>query len=304
LARSDYYEVIDDRFGRLFNGNAQVEKLATGFRWAEGPAWFGGGRYLVWSDIPNNRMMRYDETDGSVSVFRGPSGNANGNTVDRQGRLITCEHGGRRVSRTEHDGTIVTLADSFEGKRLNSPNDAVVKSDGSIWFTDPSYGIDTDYEGNRAESEIGACNVYRIDGGTGVVSVVITDMARPNGLAFSLDETLLYVADTGSSHKPDHPREIRVYDVDGVTVRDGRHFVHCNAGGFDGFRLDADGRVWAGAGDGVHCFDPDGTLIGKIKVPEVVANVAWGGSKYNVLFICGTTSLYSVRLMVNGAKTY
>ncbi len=304
MATSDYYEVIDQRFGRLFNGNAEVEKLATGYKWAEGPAWFGGGRYLVWSDIPNDRMMRYDETDGSVSVFRSPASNANGNSVDRQGRLITCEHGGRRVSRTEHDGTIVTLADSFEGKRLNSPNDAVVKSDGSIWFTDPSYGIDSDYEGNKATSEIGACNVYRIDGSSGAITAVITDMVRPNGLAFSLDETLLYVADTGATHKPGHPAEIRVYDVGGTTVSNGRQFCVCTAGLFDGFRLDADGRIWTSAADGVHCYDPDGTLIGKVKVPEPVANVAWGGNKYNVLYICGTTSLYAVRLMVNGAKTY
>jgi gluconolactonase len=304
LATSDFYELLDPRFNRLFNGNAQVEKLATGYKWAEGPAWFGGGRYLVWSDIPNNRMMRYDETDGSVSVFRSPSNNSNGNTVDRFGRLITCEHGGRRVSRTEHDGRIITLADRFEGKRLNSPNDAVVKSDNSIWFTDPTYGIDTDYEGNKSESEIGASNVYRIDPSTGAVTAVITDMLKPNGLAFSLDEKLLYVADTGRSHKADHPREIRVYDVDGATVSNGRHFVECSAGGFDGFRLDSAGRIWAGTGDGVHCFDPDGTLIGKVKVPEPVANVAWGGIKYNVLYICGTTSLYAVRLMVNGAKTY
>jgi gluconolactonase len=304
MATSDYYELIDPRFNRLFNGNAQVDKLYTGCRWAEGPAWFGAGRYLVWSDIPNNRMLRYDETDGSVSVFRSPSGNSNGNTVDRQGRLITCEHGGRRVSRTEHDGTVVTLADKFEGKRFNSPNDAVVKSDGSIWFTDPTYGIDTDYEGNKAESEIGAANVYRLDPETGALTAVITDLLRPNGLAFSLDEKLLYVTDTGRSHKPDHPRAMHVYDVDGATAKNGRQFVLCNAGGFDGFRLDTAGRIWAGAGDGVHCFHPDGTLIGKIKVPEVVANVAWGGNKYNVLYICGTTSLYAVRLQVNGAQTY
>ncbi len=298
------YQVIDPRFGALFNGNGHVEKLATGFKWAEGPAWFGGGRYLVWSDIPNDRMMRFDETDGSVSVFRSPSGNSNGNTVDRQGRLISCEHAGRRVSRTEHDGTIVTLADSFEGKRLNSPNDAVVKSDGSIWFTDPSYGIDSDYEGNKATSEIGACNVYRIDPNTLAVSAVITDMVRPNGLAFSRDEKLLYVADTGATHKPGHPAEIRVYDVAGTSASNGRQFVVCDAGLFDGFRLDNDGRIWSSAADGVHCFAPDGTLLGKVLVPEPVANVAWGGSKYNVLYICGTTSLYAVRLMVNGARTY
>ena len=298
------YQGIDQRFGALFNGNGHVEKLATGFKWAEGPAWFGGGRYLVWSDIPNDRMMRFDETDGSVSVFRSPSGNSNGNTVDRQGRLISCEHAGRRVSRTEHDGTIVTLADSFEGKRLNSPNDAVVKSDGSIWFTDPSYGIDSDYEGNKATSEIGACNVYRIDPNTLAVSAVITDMVRPNGLAFSRDEKLLYVADTGATHKPGHPAEIRVYDIAGNSASNGRQFVVCDAGLFDGFRLDNDGRIWSSAADGVHCFAPGGTLLGKVLVPEPVANVAWGGSKYNVLYICGTTSLYAVRLMVNGARTY
>ncbi|RYE07647.1 MAG: SMP-30/gluconolactonase/LRE family protein [Hyphomicrobiales bacterium] len=304
MSAEDFYEIIDPRFGQLINGNGHVEKLATGFKWAEGPAWFGGGRYLVWSDIPNNRMMRYDETDGSTSVFRAPAGNANGNTVDRQGRLVTCEHGGRRVSRTEHDGTIVTLADRFEGKRLNSPNDVVVKSDNSIWFTDPTYGIDSDYEGNKAESEIGACNVYRIDPATLAVTVVITDMVRPNGLAFSLDETLLYVADTGATHVKGTPAAIRVYDVNGATVSNGRQFAVCDNGLFDGFRLDADGRIWSSAHDGVHCFAPDGTLIGKVKVPEGVANVAWGGEKFNVLYICGTSSLYAVRLMVNGARTY
>ena len=304
MSADAFYQVIDPRFGALFNGNALVDKLATGFKWAEGPAWFGGGRYLVWSDIPNNRMMRYDEADGSTSVFRAPAANSNGNTVDRPGRLITCEHGGRRVSRTEHDGSIVTLADRFEGKRLNSPNDAVVKSDGSIWFTDPTYGIDSDYEGNKAVSEIGACNVYRIDPDTLDVTVVITDMLRPNGLAFSLDEKLLYVADTGATHKPGHPAEIRVYDVTGTTAANGRQFVVCDNGLFDGFRLDSDGRLWTSAGDGVHCFAPDGTLLGKVKVPEGVANVAWGGDKLNVLYICATTSLYAVRLMVNGAKTY
>ena len=299
----NYYEIIDPRFSALVNGSARLEKLADGLKWAEGPAWFGSGRYLVWSDIPNNRMMRYDETDGSVSVFRSPSNNSNGNTVDREGRLVTCEHGGRRVSRTEHDGTVVTLADSFEGKRLNSPNDAVVKSDGSIWFTDPMYGIDTDYEGNKAESEIGACYVYRIDP-SGAITAVITDMVRPNGLAFSPDEKLLYVADTGATHKPGHPAEIRVFQVDGATVSNGRQFAVCTNGLFDGFRIDIDGRIWTSAADGVHCYEPDGTLIGKILVPEVVANVAWGGNKYNVLFICGTTSLYAMRLMVNGHRTY
>jgi gluconolactonase len=298
------YEIIDPRFARLFNGNGRVHQLFAGCQWAEGPAWFGGGRYLVWSDIPANRIMRYDETDGRVSVFRQPSGNANGNTVDRQGRLISCEHGGRRVSRTEHDGTVITLADRFEGKRLNSPNDVVVKSDGSIWFTDPSYGIDSDYEGNKAQSEIGRCNVYRIDPDSAAVTAVITDMVRPNGLAFSPDESLLYVADTGVTHKAGHPAEIRVFKVDGDRVSSGRQFSVCDNGIYDGFRLDTEGRLWTSAADGVHCLAPDGTLIGKVKVPEAVANVCFGGEKFNVLYICGTTSLYAMRLMVNGLRTY
>jgi gluconolactonase len=302
---TDHYEILDARFARLFNGSAHVDKLYTGCRWAEGPAYFAAGRYLVWSDIPNDRMLRYDETDGSVSVFRQPSGNSNGNTTDREGRLVTCEHGGRRVSRTEHDGAITTIADKWRGKRLNSPNDVVVRSDGSIWFTDPAYGIDTDYEGNKAESEIGACHVYRVDPRRDEVEAVITDMVRPNGLAFSVDESLLYVVDTGRTHGPQHPAHMRVFKVsDKGKVSGGKVFADCTSGLFDGFRLDTDGRIWTSAADGIHCYDPDGTLIGKVKVPEVVANCAWGGPKRNMLYICGTTSLYSVRLMVNGVKTY
>jgi gluconolactonase len=304
MATSDYYEVFDKRFGRLFNSNAQVDKLFTGCRWAEGPAYFAAGRYLVWSDIPNDRMLRYDETDSAVSVFRQPAGNSNGNTTDREGRLVTCEHGGRRVSRTEHDGSITTLADKWKGKRLNSPNDVVVKSDGSIWFTDPAYGIDTDYEGNKAESEIGACHVYRIDPASGAIDAVITDMVRPNGIAFSPDEKLLYVVDTGRTHGPQNPAHMRVFKVgDKGKLSGGDVFAECTAGLFDGLRLDTEGRIWTSAADGIHCYEPDGTLIGKVKVPEVVANCAWGGPKRNVLYICGTTSLYAVRLMVNGVKT-
>ncbi len=299
------YEILDRRFARLFNGSAHVEKLFTGCRWAEGPAWFPAGRYVVWSDIPNNRMLRYDETDGSVSVFRQPCGNANGNTVDRQGRLVTCEHSGRRVSRTEHDGSVTTIADRWQGKRLNSPNDVVVKSDGSIWFTDPTYGIDSDYEGDKAESEIGASYVYRVDPQSGAVEAVVTDMVKPNGLAFSRDETRLYVVDTGRTHGADNPAHMRMFDVgEGGRLTGGDVFADCTAGLFDGFRLDDAGRIWTSAADGIHCYDPDGTLMGKVKIPETVANCVFGGTKRNVLYICGTTSLYAVRLMVNGARTF
>ena len=303
--RGEQFQVLDARFARLFNATSHVYRLYTGCRWAEGPAYFPAGRYLVWSDIPNNRMLRYDDCNGAVSVFRSPAGYTNGNTVDRQGRLVTCEHGGRRVSRTEHDGRIVGLADRYEGKRLNSPNDVVVKSDGSIWFTDPTYGIDSDYEGDRAQSEIGASHVYRIDGQTGAIRIVAGDFIKPNGLAFSPDEKKLYIADTGRTHGRDFPAHIRVFDVaDDGTLKGGAVFAECTAGLFDGFRIDEAGRLWSSTAEGVHCFDPDGTLIGKILVPETVSNVCFGGLKRNHLFICGTTSLYAVYLHVNGARTF
>ena len=299
------YQVLDGRFARLFNPTAHVQKLWTGCHWAEGPAYFPASRTLIWSDIPNDRMLRFDEADGHVGVFRQPSGNSNGNTVDRQGRLVSCEHGNRRVSRTEHDGSIVKIADHYDGKRLNSPNDVVVKSDGSIWFTDPTYGIDSDYEGGRAESEIGASHVYRVDPGNGRVSVVADDFVKPNGIAFSPDERLLYIVDTGRTHGPDNPAHMRVFEVrDNGTLGNGRVFADCTSGFFDGFRLDEAGRIWTSAADGVHCYDPDGTLIGKIAVPEIVANVCFGGPKRNRLYICGTTSLYAVFLFTNGAKTF
>ena len=295
------YEVLDPRFNTCLVGHARVERLWTGSRWAEGPAWFAAGRYLVWSDIPNNRMLRFDECDGHVSVFRQPSNNSNGNTTDGQGRLISCEHLARRVTRTEHDGSITVLADRFDGKRFNSPNDVVVKSDGSIWFTDPSYGILFDYEGGKATSEIGACHVYRIDV-SGEISRVATDFEKPNGLAFSRDEKFLYIADTGITHKTGGPKHIRklAVNADGKSLGRSSVFADCTAGLFDGFRVDQDDRIWTSAADGVHCFDPDGTLIGKIKVPELVSNVCFGGPKKNRLFICGTTSLYSVYLAING----
>lgn len=296
------FEVIKPEFGTCLIGHARVERLWTGARWSEGPAWFAAGRYLIWSDIPNNRMMRFDETDGSVSVFRHPSNNSNGNTVDREGRLVTCEHLTRRVTRTEHDGTVTVIADRFEGKRFNSPNDVVVKSDGSIWFTDPSYGILMDYEGERAESEIGACHVYRVDP-SGHITRVADDYIKPNGLAFSPDESELFIADTGVTHDADGPKHIRRHSVqDDGSLSGGDVFATCTNGLFDGFRVDREGRIWSSAADGVHCLNPDGDLIGKVLIPELVGNVCFGGAKLNRLFVCGTTSLYSVYLNVNGVS--
>jgi len=301
----DVAVVLDERFRRLIIPSARLEKLAEGCRWAEGPAYFPAGRYLIWSDAPNDRMMRFDETSNAVSVFRTPAGYSNGNTVDRQGRLVTCEHGNRRVTRTEHDGSITVIASHYDGKRFNSPNDVVVKSDGSIWFTDPAYGIDSDYEGHKAESEIGACHVYRVDPQSGSVSIVADDFVRPNGLAFSPDEKCLYIADTGATHVVDGPRHIRVFDVgENGRLTGGDVFATSTSGLFDGFRLDDAGRIWTSAGDGVHCYESDGTLIGKVLVPETVANVVFGGVKRNRLYICATTSLYSLLLPVNGAKTF
>ena len=299
------FEVIESEFQSCFVGHARVERLWTGARWSEGPAWFPAGRYLVWSDIPNNRLLRWDETDGAVSVFRSPSYNANGNTVDREGRLVSCEHLARRVTRTGHDGSITVIADRYRGMRLNSPNDVVVKSDGSIWFSDPSYGILIDYEGERAESEIGQCHVYRWDPDSQEIEAVATDYMKPNGLAFSVDESHLFISDTGISHDENGPAHIRCHKVnaDG-TLGKGHVFSECTNGVFDGFRLDSEGRIWSSAGDGVHCINRDGKLIGKIHIPEIVANVCFGGPRLNRLFIAGTTSLYSAFLAVNGAKTF
>ncbi len=296
------FEVLEREFGDLLAGPERVHRLWTGGRWCEGPAWFAAHRTLVWSDIPNNRIMRFDELNGTLGLFREQSNNSNGNTVDREGRLVTCEHLARRVTRTEHDGRITVLADRWQGKRLNSPNDVVVRSDGSIWFTDPSYGILSDYEGEPAESEIGACHVYRIAPDSGAVDKVTDDFVKPNGLAFSPDESLLYIADTGASHDPDGPRHIRQFKVssDGRRLEQDKLFATCTSGLFDGFRVDRSGRLWCSAHDGVHAYAADGRLIGKIRIPETVANVCFGGPKRNRLFICATTSLYSLVLKTNG----
>ncbi len=297
------FEIVDERFERLVFENAHLDKLYEGCRWAEGPAYLPAGKYLVWSDIPNDRVMHFDETDSSVSLFMAPAMNQNGHFVDREGRLVACEHRGRCISRIEHDGSRKVLADRFEGKKLNSPNDLVVKSDGSIWFSDPTYGVDSDYEGDAAPSEIGASNVYRLDPQSGELTAVATDFVKPNGLAFSPDERLLYVADTGTTHVKNGPRHIRVAELsaDGRSLGPAQLFATCTVGLFDGFRLDTNGNLWTSAGDGVHVYAPDGALIGKIKVPEVVANVCFGGPKRNRLYICATTSLYAIYVNARGA---
>lgn len=297
------FEVIDPRFKRYAMQNVHMETLHTGTRWAEGPVYFPAGKYLLWSDIPNDRVMRYDATNGVVSEFSKGCGFHNGHTSDREGRLVACEHQGRRVSRIEFDGSVTTLAAAYEGKRLNSPNDVVVKSDGSIWFTDPTYGIDSEYEGDKADSEIGESLVYRIDPITGDVSAVATDFVKPNGLAFSPDESRLYIADTGATHVENGPRHIRVFDVsENGQLSGGDIFAECTSGLFDGFRVDLDGNIWTSAADGVHCYTPEGDMIGKILTGEVVANVEFGGIKRNRLFICATTTLRAVYLNTQGCS--
>lgn len=302
-------ETLDPRFARYNLGSAALELLATGGRWCEGPIWFGDGRYLLWSDIPNNRMLRWEEETNAVSIFRFPSNYANGNTRDRQGRLITCEHGTRRVTRTEYDGSVTVLIDSFNGKRLNGPNDVVVKSDGSIWFTDPGYGLLKNYEGFVAPFELPRY-VYRLDPSTGKATVVADDFDRPNGLCFSPDESKLYIVDTGVSHTPNGPQHIRVFDVidNGTRLANGRIFVDMAPGVADGIRADRDGNIWAAAGwggpgyDGVHCYAPDGTLIGKIHLPEPCSNLCFGGARKNRLFMTAGQSLYSIYVETTGAQ--
>ena len=292
---------LDARFDRLRIGSAAVERLAHGCRWAEGPVWFGDLRLLLWSDIPNDRILRWDEETGAVTAFRKPSGFANGNTRDAQGRLVTCEHGTRRVTRTEHDGQITVLCDRFEGKRLNSPNDVVVSSDGSVWFTDPPFGILSDYEGERAPVEL-AHNVYRIDAASGAVTVAAAGIDRPNGLAFSPGEERLYIVECGTK-----PRRIHAYDVVGGGKRlgDSRVLVDAGEGAPDGFRVDEAGNLWCGWGgapelDGVRIFAPSGEAIGHIHLPERCANVCFGGVKRNRLFMAASHCLYALYVNTRG----
>ncbi len=298
------YQIDDQRFVHLIVGSSRLHKLYGGCRWAEGPVWFNDLGCLLWSDIPNQRILRWSDkplAGESVSVFRSPSNFANGHTRDASGRLVSCEHGTRRVTRTEIDGSVTVLADSFNGKRLNSPNDVIVHSDGSIWFTDPTYGIMSDYEGYRAAPEQPVRGVYRIDP-SGSISMVADDFGQPNGLVFSPDETSLYIADSAFSHDPSAPRHIRVFDVNGDKLGNGRVFAHIDAGLPDGIRVDMDGNIWSSAADGVHCFAPDGTRLGKIFVPETVANLTFGGPRRNRLFITATSSLYEIFVAATGAQ--
>lgn len=298
----DIYEYTDPRFRRLTLPNTQLERLYDQCRWAEGPVWFNDGGYLLWSDIPNQRMLRWTPEQG-VSVFRAASNFANGNTRDMQGRLVTCEHGTRSVTRTEPDGTIRVMADQFEGKRLNSPNDVVVHRDGGIWFTDPTYGILSDYEGYQAEPEQSGCGVFRIDPHSGEVVRVANDFAQPNGLAFSPDGQTLYIADSARSHDPDGAHHIRAFEVIDQ-CRLGRSWVltHIEPGIPDGLRVDVQGNIWTSAGDGIQCFDSNGVMLGKIRLPEKVANLTFGGPRRNRLFITANTSLYMIHVAVAGAQ--
>lgn len=295
-----FFEAIEPVFNSYVMGNAPVKQISTGYSWTEGPVWFGDANCLLFSDIPSNRIMRWTP-DAGASVYRQPSNYSNGHTRDREGRLVSCEHGTRRVTRTELDGTVTVIADSYQGKRLNSPNDVVVKSDGTIWFSDPHYGIMTNYEGYKSEQEL-PCNVYRADPATGTLEAVLTDFNCPNGLAFSPDEDRLYVADTGRMHQDD-PTHIRVFDCDSSGKLSGGEVFHSiNPGLADGFRLDSDGNIWSSAADGVHCLNPDGNLLGKILVPEIVSNICFGGRAKHQLFITASTSVYSIILNREGVQ--
>lgn len=294
------YLVLDARFEAMIDGDARPERIHTGATWTEGPVWFADLDMLLFNDIPNHTTFRWTPT-GGVSVFRADSRFANGNTRDREGRLVTCEHGTRSVVRTEPDGRRTVLADRFEGRRLNSPNDVVVKADGSVWFTDPTYGIMSDREGFQAEPEQPVRGVYRIDGASGAVTRVVDDFLQPNGLAFSPDETTLYVADSGASHVADAPRHIRAFRVsDDGRLADGRVFAAIDMGLPDGLRVATDGTVWTSAGDGVHALAPDGTLLGKILIEGPVANLTFGGPERSTLFVTASASVWRVPVRATG----
>jgi gluconolactonase len=304
-----HVESLDKRF-KGSAGTMAVERIATGFRWAEGPVYFPAGRYLLFSDIPNNRIMRISEDDDHLSVFRQPSMNSNGNTIDREGRLITCEHSGRRVTRTELDGSLTIIADKYNGKKLNSPNDVVVASNGSIWFTDPAYGISGYYEGVKAEQEQEKWNVYRVDPKSGEIKVVVDDFVRPNGIAFSPDEKKLYIVDTGVSEGPENPAHIRVFDADieAGKLSNSKVFAdNFKPGLTDGVRCDTTGNVWCSMGwgdpkeDGIRCYAPNGDMIGKIHIPETASNLTFGGQQRNRIYILGSTSVYAVYTSAQGA---
>ena len=297
----DDYEILDPRFKRMVLPNAALTKLGEGFGWLEGPVWFADRQCLLVSDLPNDRVMRWTPS-GGLSVFREPSGFENGHTRDMQGRLISCSHGGR-LTRTEVDGRITVLADGYDGRPLNSPNDVVVKSDGTVWFSDPPYGTNTDYEGGKREAQLPA-NLYRLDPADGALTVVADDFEGPNGLAFSPDETVLYVAETGGQFDAKPTQHIRAFDVsaDGARLSGGRTFFTVSPGNSDGFRVDEEGNVWTSAGDGVHCISPAGELLGKIRIPYTVANVEFGGRNRAQLFICASHTLYAIYTNVRGAR--
>lgn len=290
-----------DLSAKLFFGHEVPETIFEGGKWHEGPCYFPASRSLIWSDIPNDRLMRYDEITGQVSVFRSASKHANGNTVDRTGRLVTCEHGSRSVTLTDYCGTVRTLASTYEGRPLNSPNDVVVRSDGTIWFTDPSYGIETDYFGNRGEREQAGCHVYRYDPRDGVLKAVITTMMQPNGLHFSADESHLYVVESARTAGPDLPGHIRRFAVSqDDEISDEGAIIEATVGFFDGFRLDSEDRIWAGAGDGVHCYASDGRLLGKILTGHSVINLCFGGPKRNILYMCSPARVLRVPVRAQG----
>ncbi|WP_336490296.1 SMP-30/gluconolactonase/LRE family protein [Methylobacterium nigriterrae] len=296
----DGFEICDPRFRAFVLPNAPLEKLADGFRWCEGPVWFADRDELLFSDLPNDRVMRWSES-GGLSVYRAPAQFENGHARDRAGRLISCSHRGRCITRTELDGRVTRLADSYRGRRLNSPNDVVCRSDGTIWFTDPPYGIQTDYEGGKQESELPA-SVYRLDPRDGVLTCVADDFQGPNGLCFSPDESRLYVSESGLQFSADPLQHIRVFEVDDEGLRNGRVFHKVEPGYADGFRCDEEGHVWSSAGDGVHCIDPSGALIGKILVPATVSNLAFGGRSLSRLFLCASHTLYAIYVNRRGAR--